>query len=137
MRATGMAMLAGSRPSATLNAAFTSPSRTSSWVSSCPPLSSRWTPSPVLRWIRPGVIHRPAASTFVASAGTATSAPTAAILPSRMSTVAFSIFGPDTGYTVPPVMATVCAPAAGGSSVARSQTTSRFTAPPPARTSPD
>ena len=41
----------------------------------------------------------------------ATLAPTATILPSRMSTVPFSIVGPLTGYTVPPVMAMVCAAA--------------------------
>ena len=41
-----------------------------------------------------------------ASAGTATFAPIAAILPSRMITVAFSIIGPLTGYTRAPTIAT-------------------------------
>src|SRR5213592_4199158 len=45
----------------------------------------------------------------VASDGTTTLVPTAAILPSRISTVALAILGPDTGYTVPPVTAIVCA----------------------------
>ncbi len=59
--------------------------------------------------MRPGVTQRPLASTRVAPSGTATSVPTASIFPSRSTTVAFSSFGPDTGYTVPPVMAIVCA----------------------------
>src|SRR5882762_11477949 len=45
----------------------------------------------------------------VAPAGTATLAPTAAIRPSRIRTVAFAILGPETGYTVPPVIAIVWA----------------------------
>ena len=57
----------------------------------------------------PGVTTLPAASMRVAPFGTATLVPTAAMRPSRISTVAFSSFGPDTGYTVPPVMAMVWA----------------------------
>src|SRR5437588_12942933 len=55
----------------------------------------------------PGVTTLPVASMRVAPFGTATLVPTAAMRPSRISTVAFSSFGPDTGYTVPPVMAIV------------------------------
>src|SRR5262249_21169785 len=56
-----------------------------------------------------GVTHLPVASIRCASLGTVTFAPTATILPSRISTVPFSIGGPLTGYTLPPLMATVCA----------------------------
>ena len=47
----------------------------------------------------------------VAPAGMVTFAPTAATFPFVIRTVPCSILGPLTGYTVPPVMAIVCAPA--------------------------
>src|SRR5215203_3558597 len=56
--------------------------------------------------ITPGMTNLPAASTISAPAGTATFAPTATILPPRMTTVPFGIAGPLTGSTVPPRIAT-------------------------------
>ena len=106
IRLTAMSVDAGLRPSRTLNAAATSLPRCvyslvpcTTWISRSP----IW-PAPS---IRPGVTHLPDASMLVAPAGTARLVPTAAIRPSRMSTVALLIFGPDTGYTVPPVIAMV------------------------------
>ena len=55
--------------------------------------------------------HLPVASMRVAPAGMVTFAPTAVTLPFVIRTVPCSIFGPLTGYTLPPVMAIVCAPA--------------------------
>ena len=62
--------------------------------------------------MRPGVTNLPVASTLSAPAGTATLAPTAAILPSRTSTVPLGMTPRVTVRTVPPVMASVAA--AGG-----------------------
>ena len=83
-------------PSATLNAAATVS------LASAPssvPRTALISTSPI--WpppsIRPGVTHLPVASIRVASEGTVTLAPTAAILPSRIRTVPSAIFGPDTG----------------------------------------
>ena len=96
MRVTGMSADAGLMPSSTLNDAATALSRTPpSWVPGTAPISVRpiWPPPS----IRPGVIHLPVASILVAPLGTATFVPTAAIRPSRIRTVPFSILGPDTG----------------------------------------
>src|SRR6184192_2337800 len=57
----------------------------------------------------PGVTHFPLASMRLAPEGIATLLPTATIRPSRISTLASATFGPETGYTVPPVMAMVWA----------------------------
>jgi hypothetical protein len=97
IRATGIVMLAGSSPSTTLNAAFTSPVTVSSSVSIWAPLSNSLSPRVVLRWMSPGVTQRPAASTRVAPSGMVTFAPTATIFPSRSTTVPPGIFGPETG----------------------------------------
>src|SRR6059058_361001 len=108
MRVTGISTDAGLSPSATLNEAATlSVARLPSRVPATAPIStSPICPPPS---ISPGVTHLPAASMRVASDGTTTLVPTAAILPSRISTVALAILGPDTGYTAPPVTAIVCA----------------------------
>src|SRR5665647_1476924 len=63
----------------------------------------------VFAFTSPGVTHLPVASTRSASPGIATSLPTATILPLRINTVPPSIGGPLTGYTLPPVIAIVCA----------------------------
>src|SRR4051812_50327 len=55
--------------------------------------------------ITPGITYLPDASTICAPAGTLTFAPTATILPPRMTTVPLGIAGPLTGSTVPPRMA--------------------------------
>ena len=47
----------------------------------------------------------------VAPAGTVTLTPTAVMVPLSISTVAFSIGGPETGYTLPPTIAIGCAAA--------------------------
>ena len=96
-RTTGIVMLAGSMASATLNEAFTSPRTTSSWVSSCAPLSVRRMPRLLPAWMRPGVTHLPLASTTVASGGIAIPRPIAAMRPSRRMTVALSSLGDETG----------------------------------------
>ena len=112
LRAGARCTLAGLKPSHTVNAAEmpSSPDGITSRVSATAPIST--TPSCVAAFTRPGVTHLPVASTRCAPAGMATSRPTAAMRPSRMSTVPFSMRGPLTGYTVPPVMAIVCAAAA-------------------------
>jgi hypothetical protein len=62
---------------------------------------------------RPGVTTLPVASIRCASPGMAMPAPTATIRPSRIKTVPPSITGPLTGYTLPPVIAIVCAASRG------------------------
>ncbi len=86
--------------------------------------------------MNPGVTHFPLASTRMASAGMLTLLPTAAIFPSRIKTVALGSFGPETGYTVPPVIAMVCAWS--GAAASRTIPTSKrlptvVIVPPPAR----
>ena len=80
-----------------------------SFVSWTAPIST--TPNVVATFTIPGVTHLPEASMRVASEGMVTFAPTETIRPPRMSTVPFSITGPLTGCTRPPVMAIVCAAA--------------------------
>jgi len=60
-----------------------------------------------------------------APAGIGTFAPTAAILPLVIMTVPFSISGPLTGYTFPPVMAIVCAAAGIAGIAAKTKATTR------------
>ena len=108
IRVTEMTTDAGLIPSATLKeAAMVSPLSRASRVPATAPISTRpICPAPSMR---PGVTHFPVASMRAASGGTATPVPTAAILPSRIRTVALAILGPETGYTVPPVIAIVWA----------------------------
>src|SRR5687768_11014625 len=96
---------AGLMPSHTGNDAATafSPRAPRSTVAGTDPISL--TPSPVSVLMSPGVTHLPVASIRVAPLGTATPAPTATMRPSRTTTVPFSITGPLTGYTLPPVIA--------------------------------
>ncbi len=60
-----------------------------------------------------------------APAGIGTFAPTAAILPLVIMTVPFSIGGPLTGYTLPPVIAIVWAAAGIASIAARATATAK------------
>jgi hypothetical protein len=59
----------------------------------------------------PGATTLPRPLICVAPAGAATAAPTSAILPSRISTLAFSSFVPPRWYTVAPVITIACAAA--------------------------
>ena len=96
IRVTGITAEAGLMPSATLNAAATvSPASAPSRVPRTAPISTSpiWPPPSM----SPGVTHLPVASIRVASDGIVTLAPTAAIFPSRIRTVASAIFGPETG----------------------------------------
>ena len=96
MRVTAINVDAGLIPSATLKAAATSLPRSVDSFVPCTALISRspiW-PAPS---INPGVTHLPVASMRVAPAGIATFVPTAVTRPPWISTVAWSIFGPDTG----------------------------------------
>ena len=116
IRVTATGVVSGSRPSTTSKAAVMRSSSSELSVVAGTALIST-TPSWLAESKRPGVTHLPAASTTRAPAGTATPVPTAAILPSRITTVPFSIGGPETVYTLPPVMATVSA-AAGAATAA-------------------
>ncbi len=96
IRVTGMTVEAGLIPSATLkDAAMVSPCTLASRVPGTALISTRpsW-PAPSMR---PGVIHFPAASMWVASGGMGTFVPTATMRPSRISMLALASFGPETG----------------------------------------
>src|SRR5690606_27553290 len=71
------------------------------------PSPSSCTPRWACASMKPGSTHPPAASTISASAGTSTSAPTAAIVARYSSTVPPSIGSPSTGTTYPFVIAIV------------------------------
>ena len=101
----------GLSPSQTVNAAamLSFPLADISRVS--PTADTSCTPSCVAALTKPGVTILPVASMRCAPAGIATLRPTAAILPFTITTVPPSIGGPLTGYTLPPVIATVWDPA--------------------------
>ena len=71
------------------------------------PSPSSHTPRCACASMKPGSTHLPVASTTSTPLPTRTFEPTAAILPSVTSTVAFSIGSPSTGTTYPPTIATL------------------------------